>query len=70
VTEPNIVVICFSAFALVMGVLAFLSLAIHALNVQFPQRITRIDQVLVAALSTTVSTLFGGARITKIEEIE
>ena len=38
------------------------------ITVVFPDRLTSMDPVLVAAISTAVASIYPGARVTRIEE--
>ena len=64
----NLVLICLIAFVTVFLLLAVLALAMHLTTMLFPPPAARIDPTVVAAISTTVSTVWPGARLTKIEE--
>jgi len=48
--------------------LALLAVVIRIITLVFPERRARIDPVLVAAITSTVSTLYPIARVTKIQE--
>jgi hypothetical protein len=57
-----------TAFTAVFVLLALLAVVMHVITLVFPERPSRIDPVLVAAITSTVSTLYPNARVTKIEE--
>ena len=65
----NLVAICGLAFLTVFALLAVLALAMRALTAAFPVRQDGIDPAVVAAISSTVTSLAPGARVVRIEEI-
>ena len=67
--EPaNLMLVCLIAFGVVFAVLAVLAAAMHAITILFPERAARVDDTIVAAISSAVATLVPGARVTRIEE--
>ncbi len=60
--------VCVIAFVSVFFLLAFLAGVMQLITVVFPQRRSSADPALVAAISTTVSSVVPGARVTRIEE--
>ena len=48
--------------------LAFLALVMQLLAVLFPERKSALDPTVVAAISSTVASLYPGARVSRIEE--
>jgi TRAP-type C4-dicarboxylate transport system permease small subunit len=67
--EPtNLLLVCLIAFGVVFAVLSVLAASMHAITILFPERAARVDDVVVAAISSTVATLVPGARVTRIEE--
>jgi TRAP-type C4-dicarboxylate transport system permease small subunit len=67
--EPaNLMLVCLIAFGVVFSVLAVLAAAMHAITVLFPERVAKVDEAVVAAISSTVATLVPGAHVTRIEE--
>jgi hypothetical protein len=69
-TEPNLLVICLTAFAAVVVILGLLAGTIHLLGVVFPERgDEETDGALLAAVSATARHAYPGMRITRIEEI-
>ena len=68
--EPNLFMICVAAFCAVFVLLAFLALAMRILINVFPERITdELDEAVLAAVSVSMSTLYPGTRITKVEQM-
>ena len=59
---------CLIALAAVFTLLSLLALTIELITTIFPERRHAIDPVLAAAISTTVASVFPGARVTRIEE--
>jgi len=57
-----------TAFTAVFVLLALLAVVMRIITLVFPERRARIDPVLVAAITSTVSTLYPIARVTKIQE--
>ena len=66
--EVNILSACSIAFLAVFVLLAFLAVVMQLIMAVFPERKAVLDSVMVAAISSTVSTLIPGARVTRIEE--
>ena len=64
----NLFAVCGLAFGAVFVLLAFLALAMHLITLFFPERRSPTDPTVVAAISSTVATLYPGARVTRIEE--
>jgi len=59
---------CLIALVSVFVLLGALALTIELITTVFPERRHVIDTVLAAAISTTVASVFPGARVTRIEE--
>jgi hypothetical protein len=68
VTDVGLLWVCTIAFAAVFTLLTVLAAVMHLVTVVFPERRAAIDPAVSAAISTTVATLFPGARVTRIEE--
>jgi hypothetical protein len=66
----NLLVICTSAFAAVFLLLAFLSLVMRIIITIFPQRLSKDDAAVFAAVATSVSAVYPGTKITRFEEIK
>jgi hypothetical protein len=64
----NLFAICGIAFGAVFVLLSFLALTMQLITVLFPERKAAVDPTVVAAISSTVATLYPGARVTRIEE--
>ena len=60
--------ICAIAFLTVFVILAALALIMRFIILIFPEKAVESDAAVLAALSTTVQTVFPGTKITKIEE--
>lgn len=60
--------ICLTTLGVVLGVLAALAAVMHVITVVFPMRPAKSDPALVAAISSTVTSLFPTSRVTRIEE--
>ncbi len=65
---PNMLLICVSAFIAVFALLTLLALAMRSLIAVFPERLAKADPALLAAVSATVSAVFPGTKITRVEE--
>ena len=66
----NLLGICAVAFVAVFLLLSILALIMKAIIVVFPQKAAGVDAVVVAAVSSVVSIVYPGTRITRIEEIK
>lgn len=65
----DLISVCISAFIGVFVLLTLLALVMRLIIVLFPEKGID-DSAVIAAVTTTVSTLFPGTKITKIEEIK
>ncbi len=61
-------VVCIVAFAAVFMLLSTLAVVMRLITAAFPALTQCLDPAVVAAVSTTVATVWPGARLTKIEE--
>ena len=59
---------CLIALISVFVLLGTLALIMKLITVVFPDHVASMDPVLVAAISTTVASIYPGARVTRIEE--
>ena len=67
--EPaSLLLICSVALVSVFVLLALLAVAMQLITVFFPQQQAVVDAVLAAAISSTVASMYPGARVTRIEE--
>ena len=66
---PSLTAACYTAFAVVFTVLAFLALVIHVLTLVFPARTPRTDPAVVAAIAAAVAQHQPGARVVNIVEV-
>lgn len=64
----SLVVVSAMVFMVVFAVLAALAAAMRLMTLLFPFRTSGVDAALAAAVSSTVTTLVPGARVTRIEE--
>jgi len=64
----DLLVTCGVAFVAVFVLLAFLALVMRILVILFPDTRPRTDAAVMAALAVTMSTVYPGTRITKVEE--
>ncbi len=67
-TEPNLVLVCTIAFAVVFVLLFLLALVIQALALLFPEHEETDPAVLCATIQAAVTATHPGARVTRIEE--
>ncbi|MFH2057144.1 MAG: hypothetical protein ABIJ61_14395 [bacterium] len=66
--SANLFVVCISAFAAVFLLLAVLAMVMRLITAIFPQRSGGADAAVVAAITSTISTIYPNSRITNIEE--
>jgi hypothetical protein len=66
--EMSLLTVCLTALVAVFAVLIALSLVIRLLEVIFPSRVESDDEALFAAISVVATSLYPGARVTRIEE--
>lgn len=66
--STSLIAMCCIAFVAVFALLSFLAGTMRLITATFPVRAPRTDSALIAAISTTVSTLVPGARVVTIEE--
>jgi hypothetical protein len=67
--EPaDLPIVCVVAFAAVFFLLSVLALVMHLITLVFPERIPAVDAEIVAAISSAVTMIIPGARVTTIEE--
>ncbi len=68
--EPNLLLVCITAFIAVILLLALLAGAIRALTVIFPEKTAEgPDAALLAAIHSAAAVAFPGRKVTRIEEI-
>ncbi|OGL47641.1 MAG: hypothetical protein A2161_19895 [Candidatus Schekmanbacteria bacterium RBG_13_48_7] len=65
---PSLFSICISAFIGVFVLLTFLAIVMRIIIVLFPEKEKGTDAAVIAALTTTMQSIFPGTKITKIEE--
>jgi hypothetical protein len=68
--QTNLFMICLSAFMAVFVLLALLSALMRMIITIFPQKISDTDSAVLAAVVTTVSSIYPGTKVTKIGEIK
>jgi hypothetical protein len=66
----DLLVICALAFAAVFLLLALLALAMRIIMLVFPSREAGTDATVLAAVTSVVSTLYPGTRVTSVEELK
>ena len=67
-SDLNLLSVCLIALTSVFTLLGFLAVAMAVITRLFPEKQSKVDPVLVAAIASTVSTLIPGAQVTRIEE--
>jgi hypothetical protein len=68
-SSDNFLVICVTGFVTVFALLSLLSLLMRLLIVLFPDKPgEETDSAMIAALTVTMSYLYPGSRITRIEK--
>jgi hypothetical protein len=69
VPPADFLVICVTGFVAVFALLALLALLMRLLILLFPDRFEKeTDAATIAALTVTMSSLYPGTRITRIEQ--
>ena len=69
VEEHSLPAVCFTAMAAVFVLLAFLAVIIRLISVVFPEKLTaRPDSTMLAAVATTVASVYPGWQVTRIAE--
>lgn len=64
----NLISACGIAFAAVFVLLAVLAGMMQLITLIFPERKFAVDPTVVAAISSTVASVYPGSRVTRIEE--
>ena len=64
----DLLVTCAVAFVAVFILLAFLAFVMRILVIIFPETRPGTDAAVMAAVAATMSTVYPGTRITKVEE--
>lgn len=64
----NLVSACGIAFSAVFLLLAILAGLMELITLLFPERKSTVDEFVVAAISSTVASVYPGSRVTNIEE--
>ena len=67
--QPELLVICLSAFVAVFVLLSFLAVVMRVLLAAFPEKVSGIDAATIAAVSAATAYAFPGTKVTKVEEI-
>ena len=68
--SQDLLLICTSAFVMVFLLLTILALVMRIITAIFPEKISKTDEIILAAMATVVSTVYPGTKITKVEEIK
>jgi len=66
----DLLFVCGSAFLAVFIILSLLALVMRIIIIVFPHRETSSDPAVYAAISTVISSVYKGMKISKIEEIK
>ena len=66
----GILLMCGVAFVAVFILLGLLALVMEGIILLFPQRAPAVEPAVVAAVASAVASLFGGARVIRIESLE
>jgi hypothetical protein len=66
--EANLALMCLTAFVAVFVLLALLAGVMEIIMLLFPQKALQVDEAHVAAITSTYSALYPGAKVTRIEE--
>jgi hypothetical protein len=66
--STDLLVTCAVAFVAVFVLLAFLALVMRILVILWPETRAGTDAAVMAAVAATMSTVYPGTRITKVEE--
>ena len=67
--QPELLVICLSAFVAVFVLLSFLAVVMRVLIAVYPEKVGGIDAATIAAVSAAAAYAFPGTKVTKVEEI-
>ena len=68
--NPNLFLVCFNAFAAVLGLLWVLAIALRGLIELFPEKpAPQTDAAVAVAIAAAATAIVPGARVTRIEEI-
>jgi hypothetical protein len=67
--QPDLLIICTSAFVAVFLLLSFLAIVMRILISVYPQEEKGIDAGTIAAVSAAAAYAFPGTRVTNVEEI-
>lgn len=67
-SQPDLLVICATAFTAVFLLLSMLAAVMRLLIAVFPEEQAGIDGATVAAVSAAVTSAFPGTKVTNIEE--
>ncbi len=66
--SADLLMVCISAFSAVFVLLGLLAFAMRGLIAVFPAKAATSDPALLAALTSVVSAVFPGSKITRVEE--
>ena len=69
-TSASLIFVCVSAFIAVFVLLTVLALVMRFILVAFPEKEKKFDAAIIAALTTTMQTVYPGTTIKKIEEVK
>lgn len=66
--DVNLWLVCFNAFAAVLGLLSLMAVLMRGLTWLFPEQTTETDAAVFSAIAQAASSVVPGARVTRIEE--
>lgn len=66
--NPDLLLICISAFIAVLVLLTLLATIIKLITTIFPQKALHGDSAVYAAIASAYSAIYPGTKITKISE--
>jgi hypothetical protein len=68
--SSSLVFICLSAFIAVFVLLTVLAVVMRLILLTFPEKEKMLDAAIIAALTTTMQTVYPGTTIKNIEEVK
>jgi len=69
-TSSSLIFVCLSAFIAVFVLLTVLALIMRSILIAFPEKEKKLDAAIIAALTTTIQTVYPGTTIKKVEEVQ
>ncbi|MCP4634008.1 MAG: hypothetical protein GY855_13870 [candidate division Zixibacteria bacterium] len=68
--STSLISICISSFVSVFALLAVLAVTMKLIIILFPAKEDESDSVILAAITSVMSSIYPGTNITKIEELK